>query len=121
MNRAALTVGLLLVLAWPVSTTTPLVVRVAPQGIASAPASLSIYATVESDKDNRGLSVVAESQDYYRSSEFDLDGDRARRTNEIVFRSLPEGQYLVTVTLLGTRGPRAVANRWFTVTPGVGR
>src|SRR5262245_44337263 len=85
-----------------------------------APAVLNIQATVEKDASNRMLEVVVESEDYLRSSQFNLDGDKAARTHQIVFRGLPVGRYAITATLSGDRGPRAIAQRWFQAT-GSGR
>ena len=43
--------------------------------------------------------MSAESIDFYRSSEIELDGENAPRTNMFEFRSLPSGTYEVRVTL----------------------
>ena len=59
---------------------------------------------IVADADNRAVEVVAESEDYYRSSEIQLDGDQAPRTNTFEFRSLPPGTYEVKATLLGSSG-----------------
>ncbi|GAC1463493.1 MAG: hypothetical protein PVSMB1_13870 [Gemmatimonadaceae bacterium] len=48
------------------------------------------------------LLIVAESIDFYRSSEVELAGDRAPRTTIFEFRSLPPGTYQVTATLIGS-------------------
>jgi hypothetical protein len=44
---------------------------------------------------------LAESDDFYRSSEIQLDGDHAPRTNTFEFRSLPPGHYSVKAMLMG--------------------
>ena len=50
------------------------------------------------------MKVVAESGDFYRASEVELEGDKAPRTNTFEFRSLPPGTYQVTATLFGVDG-----------------
>ena len=82
-----------------------LTMRVTP-AVAFAPANLMVRAMIEADADNRAVEVVAESNEFYRSSEIQLDGDRAPRTNTFEFRSLPPGNYQVTATLLSSTGQR---------------
>jgi len=48
--------------------------------------------------------VVAESTEFYRSSEIELDGARAPRTSLFEFRSLPPGTYEVRATLRAVDG-----------------
>ena len=50
--------------------------KVSP-AVAFAPANLIVRATVDADADNRAIEIVAESTDFYRSSEIQLDGDQA--------------------------------------------
>src|SRR2546426_7283900 len=69
--------------------------------VAFAPANLIVRASIEPDAENRAVDVEAESSAFYRSSEIDLDGDRAPRTNTFEFRSLPPGTYEVRATLMG--------------------
>lgn len=77
--------------------------RVSPT-VAFAPADLSVRATVETNSDNRSLQVIAESNDFYRSSELQLEGEYAARTNTVSFRSVPGGEYTVRVIVRGSRG-----------------
>ena len=76
-------------------------VKVSP-AVAFAPANLIVRTMIEADADNRAIAIVAESADFYRSSEIQLDGDRAARTNTFEFRSLPSGTYQVKAMLIGT-------------------
>ena len=46
-----------------------------------APATIRVRVGVAPDADNRVLNVIADSGAYYRSSEIQLDGDRARRAS----------------------------------------
>ncbi|MEO8260425.1 MAG: hypothetical protein ABI868_23980 [Acidobacteriota bacterium] len=84
--------------------------RVSP-AIAFAPADLRIQTRLEPDSANRGIEVIAESGDFYRSSEIQLDGSRAPRTVTFEFRSLPAGEYRVTASVLGTDGQRRTLAR----------
>jgi hypothetical protein len=77
--------------------------KVSP-AVAFAPANLVVRATILADADNRAVQVVAESADFYRSSEVQLEGDRAARTNTFEFRSLPPGTYQVSANLMGADG-----------------
>ena len=47
------------------------------------------------------LQVVAASDGYYRSSDIQLDGDRAPRTTLVQFKSVPGGVYEVSAILKG--------------------
>ncbi len=79
--------------------------------VSFAPADLLIRTRLEPDVDNRGMVVIAESDDFYRSSEIQLEGDRAPRTVTFEFRSLPPGEYEVTAVVIGTDGQRRAVAR----------
>jgi hypothetical protein len=72
----------------------PLTMTVAPY-LAFAPADLRVRVDVPRSPQNRTLVIVAESDEFYRSSEMPLEGEDAPRVIEVQFRSLPNGQYLV--------------------------
>ena len=93
----------LLVVSTALAAGERLTVRVSP-AVAFAPANLVVKAMVEANKDNRSIEIIAESEDFYRSSEMPLDGDRAPRTAVFQFRSLPGGKYLVRAVLRGAGG-----------------
>jgi hypothetical protein len=84
--------------------------RVSPT-ISFAPANLVIQTRLEPDAANRGMEVIAESGDFYRSSAIQLEGDRAPRTVTFEFRSLPAGEYEVRAAVLGTDGQRRALAR----------
>jgi len=90
--------GVLVMAAGPLGAGERLALRVSP-AVSFAPANLVVRATIEADAANRAVEVVAESSEFYRSSEIELDGERAPRTNMFEFRSLPSGTYEVRVTL----------------------
>jgi hypothetical protein len=71
-----------------------------------APADLSIRARVVPSAENRTLEIVAESGDFYRSSQIPLEGERAPATTMVEFRSLPSGDYVVYGILTDSSGRR---------------
>jgi hypothetical protein len=89
--------------ASPIRANDRLALRVSPT-VAFAPANLVVRATVEANRDNRSIEIVAESDDFYRSSQMQLDGDRAPRTTRFEFRSLPTGYYQLRATLRDVSG-----------------
>jgi hypothetical protein len=80
-----------------------LTLRVFPR-MAHAPADLLILVSVERRPENRHLIVSAESPDFFRSSEIDLDGEDSARVTSISFRSLPPGAYSIHASLIGANG-----------------
>ena len=98
-----LLVGLLVASAGPLGADARLTMKVSP-AVAFAPANLTMRATVVPASRNRMLQVIAESGDYYRSSDIQLDGERAPRTTLVYFRSVPGGVYQVSAMLKGEGG-----------------
>jgi hypothetical protein len=94
----------------PVGAGERITLKVSP-AVSFAPANLVVRATVEADADNRAIEIVAESQDFYRSSEIQLEGDKAARTSTFEFRSLPPGTYEVRAKLFGADGQTRAAVR----------
>jgi hypothetical protein len=104
MKVRAVLFGILIVASTlPIGAGERLTLKVSP-AVAFAPANLVVRATILADAANRAVEIVAESADFYRSSEIQLEGDRAARTNMFEFRSLPPGTYEVRASLLGSRG-----------------
>ena len=92
-------------------------IKVSP-AISFAPANLIVRAMIVADADNRAVEIIAESTDFYRSSEIQLDGDRAPRTTNFEFRSLPPGTYEVRANLIGAgRQQRAWVRQQINVIP----
>jgi hypothetical protein len=77
-----------------IAAAAPLTMTVAPY-LAFAPADLRVRVDVPRSSQNRTLVIVAESDEFYRSSEMPLEGEDAPRVIEVQFRSLPNGQYSV--------------------------
>ena len=69
-----------------------------------APGHLVVQTLVEPNSANRAIQVMAESPDWYRSSEVRLDGGTAPRKNTFEFKDLPSGTYEIHAMLLGSGG-----------------
>jgi hypothetical protein len=77
---------------------------------AFAPAFLRIRVSVEPNAANRTLTIIANSEDYYRSSLIDLQGETSARTFFVEFKQVPAGEYkLSAVVSKGNRENVAVA------------
>jgi hypothetical protein len=63
-----------------------------------------IYVGVERREENRMLRVTAESSDFYRSSEVQLDGEASPRVNVFTFHQVPSGEYDVKAELIISNG-----------------
>jgi hypothetical protein len=95
--------GLVALSAVSLSAEDRLSIRVSP-AVSYAPANLIVRTAVAASPENRTIEIVAESDDFYRSSEVDVDGDRAPRITQFEFRSLPSGYYSVRAILKGPGG-----------------
>jgi hypothetical protein len=95
--------GVVLAMTLPAGAADKLGMRVSP-AMVFEPATLRIQLSVEPDADNRALRVVAESVDFYRSSEIQMDGEQAPRSSVVSYRSLPAGDYSVQGVLIGANG-----------------
>jgi hypothetical protein len=86
--------------------------------VSFAPSSVDIRARVVPNAENRALEVIAESEDFYRSSLISLEGENAPATITFAFRGLPGGDYLVSAILTDGGGrQRAMARQQLTVIP----
>jgi len=105
----------MLITTLPMGAGERITVKVSP-AVAFAPANLVVRTMIEADQDNRAVEIVAESADFYRSSQIQLEGDKAPRTTNFEFRSLPPGTYEVRALLIGTGGgQRAFARQTINV------
>jgi hypothetical protein len=87
-----------------------------------APSNLNIRARVVPHDSNRLLQIVAESADFYRSSQVQLDGERAPATMMFEFRGVPGGEYLVYGILTDNGGrQRALAEQQVRVISALGQ
>jgi hypothetical protein len=113
--RATLFGILMLVTTLPMGAGERISVKVSP-AVAFAPANLIVRAMIEANQENRAVEIIAESADFYRSSQIQLEGDKAPRTSTFEFRSLPPGTYEVRALLLGASGEqRAFARQQINV------
>jgi hypothetical protein len=104
MNVRAVLFGILMLTSTaPTGAGERIALKVSP-AVAFAPANLVVRATIVADADNRAIEIVADSENFYRSSEIELEGEKAARTSTFEFRSLPPGTYEVRASLLGTHG-----------------
>jgi hypothetical protein len=103
MKVQAFVCGFLLLMAAPLGAGERLLLKVSPT-VSFAPANLVVRTTIEADPANRSLAIVAESGDFYRSSQVQLDGDHAPRISTFEFRSLPPGVYTVRALLFDADG-----------------
>jgi hypothetical protein len=117
---AAFFLGILLLGAFPLNGGEWLRMKVSP-AVSIAPGFLTVRVSVQAADDNRRLTVVAESSDFFRSSEVQLDGAHASPLNVFEFRNLPTGTYEVTSVLVGPNGPRATISQRAQVEPFGGR
>jgi len=105
----------------PVSGDQRLSVNVAPAG-SFAPANLRVRVRIDPSLDNRSLVIVADGENFYRSSEMPLQGDQAPRIIELWLPNVPGGEYAVYAALRDASGhERAVARESATVLPQFGQ
>ena len=97
--------GLMVLTVLPVSGGQPLALSVTPFQ-SFAPATVRVTARIEPSAANRALTIVADGSEFYRSSEFQLDGDQAPKTFEVFFPNLPGGEYEVYAYLTDSLGQR---------------
>ena len=88
-----------------------------------APSNLHIRARVVPHAENRVLEIIAESGEFYRSSQITLEGERAPATIAFEFRGVPGGEYRVSGVLTDSVGRRrAIAEQEVRVIPsGLGQ
>jgi hypothetical protein len=105
MRLRVLAIGLTIALTSGAGANESVSIRVSP-AMSFAPADLVIRTQVEPDAGNRVMEIIADSEEYYRASTVELEGDRAPKTTAFEFRSLPPGDYRVTAVLFGADGQR---------------
>jgi hypothetical protein len=102
------------------ATDTRLRIEVSPR-ISNAPAQVRVRAIVTPNAENRGLRIVADSGDYFRSSYLTLDGDNASLVTETSFKNLPGGDYEISVTLVDMQGHATSMDRRSVMVTSAGR
>jgi hypothetical protein len=84
--------------------------RVTPN-VSSAPSTVMVRAYVTPNAENRWLRNDADSGSFYRSSEIQLEGDKAPMLTEFRLNSLPSGEYTVAAMLIDSKGTETVVRR----------
>jgi hypothetical protein len=112
MKARILLCGMLVLLTVPLGVRTGdrLAMRVSPT-VAIAPADLIVRTMIESNAANRSIEIIADSAEFYRSSEVPLDGENAVRTAQFAFRHLPSGLYTVRAVLKGANEEQLAQTR----------
>jgi len=117
--KTALMLCCLTLCAGPLGSTERLTMKVSP-ALTVAPGFVRIEARLERDASNRVVRIIAESDDFYRSSDIPVDGENGPNIAVVDLRQLPTGVYQVTSILVGTHGERAAATRILRVAPSAG-
>jgi len=81
--------------------------------MAFAGSSVRILVRVPADAENRRLRLTIDSGDFTRSSEIDLEGQRAAEAHWFNLPALPAGDYVVEAIVYGSMGPRSRAQDRF--------
>lgn len=121
-SRTAVAIGtasLLLVSGAGINASEKLTLKVTPN-VSSAPSTVVVRARVTRDPHNRVLQIGAESGTFYRSSEIQLDGERAPLVTEIQLKNLPSGEYTVVAVLFDEMGRQTTVRRTALVLAGPG-
>jgi hypothetical protein len=110
LTLTALTIFAMLSASGTTDASEKLALRVTPN-VSSAPSTVLVRATVAKSSDNRWLHIEADSGEFFRSSEIQLDGDRAPLVTEIRLPNLPGGEYTVVAVLRNNMGEETVVRR----------
>lgn len=84
--------------------------RVTPN-VSNAPSTVIVQATIAKNSDNRWLQIEADSGEFFRSSEIQLDGDKAPLITEIRLPNLPGGEYTVVAILRNNMGEQTIVRK----------
>ena len=112
MNRYTLGVLVILLTTTALPGTAGDVVEIHLRGrYFSAPATVQVTVAVEPDAANRLLSIEADGDRVYRSTEVELSGVTDRRLHMIEFKNLPEGAYQLRAQVLSRDHVRGTARQ----------
>ena len=110
MKKALVICGLVGLTALTVNGREAVTITVSPAH-AFAPATLRVVVRIEPDATNRSLTIVADGENFFRSSEVSLEGAQAPKIIQMPFPSVPGGQYEVYAVLKDASGrERATAH-----------
>jgi hypothetical protein len=110
VTLAALTIIGMLSASGTTGASDKLALRVTPN-VSSAPSTVIVKATVARNSDNRWLLIEADSGAFFRSSEIQLDGDKAPLVTEFRLPNLPGGEYTVVAILRNSMGEQTIVRR----------
>jgi len=110
LTLAAITTIGLLIATGQTAASEKLTLRVTPN-VSSAPSTVIVRAYVTPNAQNRTLFVEADSGSFYRSSEIQLEGDKAPTLTEFRLNSLPSGEYVVSALLKDSKGDATVVRK----------
>jgi len=110
LTLAAITTIGLLSATGQTAASEKLTLRVTPN-VSSAPSTVIVRAYVTPNAENRILLVEADSGSFYRSSEIQLEGDKAPTLTEFRLNSLPSGEYIVSALLTDSKGEETVVRK----------
>ena len=82
----------------------------------AAPATVPMVVAVEPAARNRMLVVEADSDDYFRSSAIELEGENEKRLHTVEFKSLPAGTYEIRARVMSKNGVLGTAVEGLVVT-----
>ena len=78
---------------------------------------MTVQVTVPKNANNRSLRIEADSDTFFRSSDIELDGDKAPVITEVRLRGLPTGEYVVIAVLRDNLGTETAAQGTASVLP----
>lgn len=110
MKVAGATLAILIAATAGQGATEKLAMRVTPN-VSNAPSTVTIKATVTPNAANRILTIEADSGSFYRSSQVQLEGDRAPLVTQVFLKNLPSGEYTVAAELRDNMGGRTIVRR----------
>ena len=110
----------LLTVAFPADAGEMITMAVSPRQ-SIGPANITVRVRLEPNAENRALEIVADSGEFYRSSQIQLAGERAARMVVVEFRGVPSGNYQISGVLFNSVGhSRAMARQHAFVLSGLG-
>jgi hypothetical protein len=110
LTLATVTISALIFGSASSDATEKLALRVTPN-VSNAPSTVIVKAIVAKNAGNRWLHIEADSGGFFRSSEIQLEGDKAPLVTEIRLNSLPGGEYTVMAVLRDNIGTETVVRR----------
>lgn len=94
----------------------PISLRVSPPHFAHAPAYVTVQVRLRPQQSDRLIIVTADGPQFYRRSEWSVDGEFAPRLYQpIAYRDIPAGLYVISATVGTAHRIRARARAELTV------